>query len=272
MPPGRLALYAATLGVSLVSARAIAGRPPPLIWAVVLLAGYVALILSGVFILRWRVFVDAIVSGPRGARGVALTFDDGPDPVWTRRVLDTLDAHGVCATFFVISHKVEQFPDVVRDMLARGHAIGVHSYDHDRWFALRSSARVRADIARAVDVLARVTGVRPLLFRPPIGHTNPIISRAIDELDLVPVGWTVRGGDACAGATPGAVVARVRRGLRDGAIVALHDAPERGEREPVIVRTLPSILDAIAAARLAVVPLCTWVEAIHQGGDAGKTT
>ena len=272
MPPGRLALYAATLGVSVVSVMAITGHPPPLVWAVVLLAGYVALVLSGVFVLRWRVFVDAIVSGPRGTRGVVLTFDDGPDPVWTRRVLDILDAHGACATFFVIGHKAERFPDVVRDILARGHTVGVHSYAHDRLFALRSSVRVRADIALAVDVLERVTGVRPLLFRPPIGHTNPVIARAIDALDLVPVGWTVWGGDACSWATPGAVVVRVRRGLRDGAIVALHDAPERGGREPVIVRALPSILDAIAAARFPIVALGAWMEAIGQGGDAGKTT
>ena len=272
MPPGRLALYAATLGVSVVSVMAITGHPPPLVWAVVLLAGYVALVLSGVFVLRWRVFVDAIVRGPRGARGVALTFDDGPDPIWTRRVLDTLDAHGVRATFFVIGRKVEEHPDVVRDILTRGHAVGVHSYAHDRLFALRSPARVKADVELAVDILERATGVRPRLFRPPIGHTNPTIARVIDDLDLVTIGWTVRGGDACARSAPSAVQSRVRRGLRDGVIVALHDAPERGAREPVIVRTLPAILDAIAALRLDVIPLTRWVEALHQDGDEGSTT
>ncbi len=81
-----------------------------------MLAGYVTLLLLSVFVLRWRVFVDAIVQGPSGARGIVLTFDDGPDPVWTRRVLDVLDARGVPATFFVIGRKVEEHPDVVREM------------------------------------------------------------------------------------------------------------------------------------------------------------
>ena len=203
---------------------------------------------------------------------MALTFDDGPDPKWTRRVLDTLDARGARATFFVIGCKVQEHPDVVRDILARGHAVGVHSYTHDWLFALRSSARVRADVELAVDILQRATSVRPRLFRPPIGHTNPTIARVIDDLDLITIGWTVRGGDARARASPAAVESRVRRGLRDGVIIALHDAPERGVREPVIVRTLPAILDAIEAARLDVVPLARWVGPLHQDGDAGSTT
>lgn len=272
MPPGRLALYAATLGVSLVSLRAIAGRPPSLVWAVGMLVGYVALLLLSVFVLRWRVFVDAIVRAQRGARGVALTFDDGPDPIWTRRVLDMLDARGVRATFFVIGRKAEQHPDVVRDILARGHSVGVHSFEHDRLFALRSSARIRADVELSIDVVERATGVRPFLFRPPMGHTNPAIARVIDALDLVTIGWTVRGGDASARATPVEVESRVRRGLRDGVIIGLHDAPERGAREPAVVRALPAILDAIEAARLDVVPLGPWVQTRHQSGAAGNTT
>jgi peptidoglycan/xylan/chitin deacetylase (PgdA/CDA1 family) len=218
------------------------------------------MILTGVFALRLRVFVDAIVRGPRGARGVALTFDDGPDPEWTPRVLDALDAAGAKATFFVIGRKVEAHPDVARAIVERGHAIGLHSYAHDRLFALRGEERVRADLLRAMAVIEKIVGARPTLFRPPIGHTNPIIARVADKLDLTVVGWSVSGHDGVRGAKPARVAARVCGGVRDGAIVLLHDAAERGDHEPAGPRALPEILRAIDAANLSIVPLSTWTD------------
>jgi peptidoglycan/xylan/chitin deacetylase (PgdA/CDA1 family) len=115
-----------------------------------------------------------------------------------------------------------------------------------------------------------VSGRRPELFRPPIGHTNPIIARVVDALDLTVVGWTISGRDGVASARPGGVVARVQRDLRDGAIVLLHDSPERGDREPASVRALPSVLAAVAARGLRVVPLAGWVDAAQGGGAGGR--
>jgi peptidoglycan/xylan/chitin deacetylase (PgdA/CDA1 family) len=273
MPPARLALHAATAGVLGMTAFAILRRPPPLGWAALALAGYAALLLCGVFLLRLRVFADAIVRGPRDARGVVLTFDDGPHPRWTPRVLGLLSQHRVSATFFLVGRKVEQHPEIARAILAAGHAVGLHSYAHDRLFSLRGERRVRADLERGIAALERVTGRRPLLFRPPIGHTNPTIARVADSLGLIVVGWTIGGGDGVARARPEHVIARVRRAVRDGAIVLLHDAPEHGDREPAAVRALGAILDAIAAKRLEVVPVSRWLDArtLHSLGD-GSTT
>lgn len=260
MPFARLALYVATAGVLAMAGYAIAVRPPPLGSAALMLGGYAALVLGGVLVLRLRVFVDAIVRGPSGARGVALTFDDGPHPKWTPLLLDVLAKHGATATFFLVGRKAEAYPEVVRAILAGGHAVGLHSYAHDRLFALRGERRVRDDLERGMAALEKVTGSRPVLFRPPIGHTNPAIARVVDTLGLVAVGWTIGGRDGVARTRPEDVVARVRRDLQDGAIVLLHDAPERGEREPAALRALPRILDAIAAARLEVVPLSQWID------------
>ena len=136
-----------------------------------------------------------------------------------------------------------------------------------------ASARCAPILERGVASLERATGRRPRLFRPPIGHTNPIIARVVDDLGLTVVGWTVRGLDGMAGARADAVAARVRRGLRDGVIVLLHDAPEKGDAEPPAVRALPAILDAISAQGLDVVPLQAWMaDARPQSDDAGKTT
>ena len=260
MPPARVVVYLATLGVLVMTFRAVLVGPPPLELSAPAMMVYFALVLGGVFILRWRVFVDAVVRGPRGARGVALTFDDGPHPTWTPRVLATLAKHEAKATFFLVARKAEEHPDVVRAILDAGHAVGLHSYAHDRLFALRRERRVRADLERGIATLEKLTGSRPTLFRPPIGHTNPIIARVAAKLDLTVVGWSAAGHDGVATANAEDVVSRVRRSLRDGAIVLLHDAPETGNREPAAVRALPILLDALAAERLDVVPLAPWVE------------
>ncbi len=259
MPPARVIFYSATLGVLVLSARAVLASPPPLGVSLALLVGYFGLIIVGVLWLGLRVFADAVTRGPAGARGVALTFDDGPDPVFTPQVLDALDGAKVRATFFLIGRKAEANPEIVRDIVRRGHDVGLHSYAHDRLFAMRSPRRVRADLERGIRVLEQITGRRPEMFRPPIGHTNPGIVRVVDELDLAIVGWSVSGRDGLRGVLPEAVVARVRSGLKDGAIVLLHDSAERGDHDPAGVFALPAILTAIKELRLEVVPLQTWL-------------
>ncbi len=277
MPPARVALYAATLAVLVLTGRAVMVGPPPLGWSVLAGLSYLVLLLGGVFVLRWRVFADAVVRGPEGARGVALTFDDGPHPTWTPRVLAILAERKATATFFVIARKAEAYPELIKAMLEGGHAVGLHSYEHDRLLSLRRERRVRDDLERGIAVLQAITGTRPTLFRPPIGHTTPVIARVADALDLTVVGWTVSGHDGIALARVDHVVTRVRRDLRDGIIVALHDAPERGDREPAAVKALPAILDAVAAENLDVVPLEGWLgeseeSADHSAAAEGSTT
>jgi peptidoglycan/xylan/chitin deacetylase (PgdA/CDA1 family) len=259
MPPARALLYAATLAVLVMAARAVLIGPPRLASSLIALVLYVALVTVGVLVLRLRMFVDALTHGPREARGVALTFDDGPDPTTTPLVLDALDAAGVKGTFFVIGKKAEAHPEVVRDILRRGHAVGLHSYAHDRLFSLRSARAVRADLVKGIDAIAQITGVRPRLFRPPIGHTNPTIARVADELDLVVVGWSVSARDGTRRARAAEVVARVASRLEGGAIVLLHDAAERGDHAPTAPRTLREIVLAARENRLDVVPLGDWL-------------
>src|SRR6516162_11861324 len=107
MPPARAVLYAATAGVLAATGYSLLRHPPPVGWSALLLVGYSGLLVSSVMVLRLRVFVDAVVRGPRGSRGVALTFDDGPHPRWTPRILEILARRGVRATFFVVGRKVE---------------------------------------------------------------------------------------------------------------------------------------------------------------------
>jgi peptidoglycan-N-acetylglucosamine deacetylase len=259
VPPARIVFWAATLAGIGFAIYSVLTHPPALHVAVACSFAYGAVITIGVLFIRLRMFADAVVRGPEGVRGVALTFDDGPDPDTTREVLDMLDRRGVKATFFVIGAKAEKHPDVVREIIDRGHEVGVHSFAHDRLFSMRGAKRVRDDLERAVRTIENITKTRPVLFRPPIGHTNPTIARVADELDLVVVGWTVAARDGIASTKAEEVVARGDRGLEDGAIVAMHDAAERGGRKPAGVTALAGVLDAIEAKNLSVVPLSTFV-------------
>jgi peptidoglycan-N-acetylglucosamine deacetylase len=260
MPPARILFYAATLAGILFTIHAILKGPPSLIIALVASSAYVGIILCGVFILGLRMFADAILRGPKDAKGIVLTFDDGPDPVNTRKVLDILDKSDAKATFFVIGHKAEKHPDVVKEIVKRGHEVGVHGYAHDRLFSLRGSKRVRKDLEKAVKTLEKITKKRPTLFRPPIGHTNPTIARIADQLDLTVIGWSAAGYDGIKSAKPSFVASRVERLLDDGVIVLLHDAAERDDHEPVITKALPQILDAAKEKNLKVARLSDWLE------------
>lgn len=221
--------------------------------AIVLCAGYVLFVVLAVVFPRLRVFTRAVWRGPRDARGVALTFDDGPHPTHTRAVLEVLERHGARATFFVIGRKAAQHPDVVREIVARGHAIGSHSADHARTYTFRSVRALHADQEESERVLTEILGSAPRLYRPPFGLVNPRIGQMIDERQLVHVHWSVKAMDGIASATVERVVRRVAPGLRDGAIVLLHDAAERDDRVPVAIEALPAILDAMRARNLPAV-------------------
>lgn len=189
----------------------------------------------------------------RAGRRVALTFDDGPDPQRTPAVLDLLARQGVRATFFVVGARAEAHPELVRRMVAEGHVVGNHSYTHSWRFPLRSLDRTMEELCRTGEVLHRITGLRPRLFRPPFGVTNPTIARAVRRLGLDPVGWSIRSLDTM-GQSPERVAARILRRLHPGAVILLHDRCAGSERlvgllveglrsrglEPV---TLPELFD-----------------------------
>jgi peptidoglycan/xylan/chitin deacetylase (PgdA/CDA1 family) len=271
VPAARILLWVSTIGAIALAVRAIAFAPLPPALAVLLLCAYLALVLCGVFFMRLQMFADVFWRGAEGARGVALTFDDGPSPEHTPRVLELLAAAGARATFFVIGRKADAHPELVRAIADAGHAIGVHGYQHDRLFSMRRPAYVRTDLARAVRTIEEITGQRPVLFRPPIGHTNAIIAKEAAALELELVGWSVRALDGTAGARAERVAERVVAGLRDGAVVLLHDAAERDDRTPASVEALPRILDAMRERGLAAVRVDAWMdEEARRAADAGS--
>jgi peptidoglycan/xylan/chitin deacetylase (PgdA/CDA1 family) len=159
----------------------------------------------------------------RGRPGhVALTFDDGPDPRSTPRFLDVLEAHGVRATFFLLGESTQRHPGLSREIATRGHELAVHGWTHDYpwWPSVRRDVR---DLGRAADAVAAAAARWPRWYRPPYGIlTGGRLAAAITS-HLRPVLWSAWGRDWTAEATPDSVRATVRRDLRGGGTVLLHD-------------------------------------------------
>jgi len=185
-------------------------------------------------------------------RLVALTFDDGPDPEVTPRVLALLAAAGQRATFFCIGEKALARPDLVREILAGGHGIENHSYGHPNGFALGGPRRMAEEIARAQDAFARSGAGRPSFFRAPAGIQNPFLHGVLADAQLRLVSWTRRGFDTVS-RDAGRVSGRLIRNLRAGDILVLHDRFARGNR--VVLDALPPVLAALKQRRLQSVPL-----------------
>lgn len=184
---------------------------------------------------------------------VALTFDDGPDPDITPRVLELLDRHQARASFFVIGEKAAAQPQLVREIVRRGHSVENHSLRHSGFFGFFGLRALRREIAAAQETVAGITGRAPAFFRAPMGIRSPLLDPVIAAFGLHYVTWTRRGFDTVT-RDPQTVLARLKRGLRAGDILLLHDR-KTANRTPPVLSVLPALLDSLRAAGLKPVSL-----------------
>jgi peptidoglycan-N-acetylglucosamine deacetylase len=187
---------------------------------------------------------------------VAITIDDGPDPEVTPRVLELLARHGVRATFFCIGERVERHPELARAILRGGHSVENHSQRHRHSFSLLGPAGMRAEIARAQEGIARITGTRPRFFRAPAGLRNPFLEPALQRLGLRLTSWTHRGFDTV-NRDAESVHRRLCASLRGGEILLLHDghAARAASGAPVILEVLPRLIETLRSRRLQPITL-----------------
>lgn len=184
---------------------------------------------------------------------IALTFDDGPDPEITPKVLDILDSHQAKASFFVIGDKAAAHPELVREIVRRGHSIENHSLRHSNFFGFFVWAALRKDIGSAQQIIAGITGRAPAFFRSPMGIRNPLLDPVIARFGLRYITWTRRGFDTVA-VDSALVLERLTRQLSTGDILLLHDRRTRHQRA-MVLEVLPALLDRIAEAGLKPVSL-----------------
>jgi peptidoglycan/xylan/chitin deacetylase (PgdA/CDA1 family) len=208
---------------------------------------------------RDRLLGANLVRLPRSSREngfVALTFDDGPDPYVTPRVLDLLDRYGARASFFCIGQRATAYPDIVRDIVRRGHSVENHSHRHPHCFAFYLPHALKREIDDAQVAMESITGIKPRFFRAPMGLRSPGLDPVVVRSALLYVSWTRRGWD-CVSRSPAMVLRRITRSLVAGDVILLHDgscATTRGG-EPVVLAVLPQLLDHLASRRLHPVSL-----------------
>jgi uncharacterized membrane protein/peptidoglycan/xylan/chitin deacetylase (PgdA/CDA1 family) len=251
--PGGIGISRAHLTgmASLVLALALA--PFSLAAAVLPLVLFLVTCLIAPFSPTWSYFLETFSRGPTHQRRVALTFDDGPDPSTLGPLLEVLRREGVKATFFVVGKRVAEFPGGVARILAEGHTIGNHSWSHDPLLMLRGEDRLEREVRECQKILA-LQGVVPLVFRPPVGITNPRLPAVLRRLRLRCVTFRVRPLDFSNTRLEG-LAQRMLRRIAPGDLVMLHDVSPGPDRLENWLAEVREILAGLRTAGLAVVPL-----------------
>jgi len=160
------------------------------------------------------------------SKQLALTYDDGPNDPHTLGLLEVLAKHNVKATFFVIGRYVEQRPDIVREVLNAGHAVGNHTFSHPN-LIFASARQTRSQLHECQQAVTQAIGQHSPLFRPPFGGRRPGTFHIARSLGLVPVMWNVSGQD-WKGYSADEIKRRIRRQLRGGDVILLHDGSHLG--------------------------------------------
>jgi peptidoglycan/xylan/chitin deacetylase (PgdA/CDA1 family) len=193
---------------------------------------------------------------PSNANAIALTLDDGPDPVVTPQVLDLLDTYGARATFFLIGERARRYPALTREIVARGHAVENHSQKHVHTFSVTGMGALSREIDAAQRTLTELTGERPAFFRAPAGLRNIFLEPVLQKLDLRLAAWTRRGFDTRE-RNPEVVAERLLRDLAPRDILLLHDgdAATTSNGQAVLLSVLPQVFNAAANQGLSFVTL-----------------
>jgi peptidoglycan/xylan/chitin deacetylase (PgdA/CDA1 family) len=186
---------------------------------------------------------DVILRGPMNRREVALTFDDGPDAVFTPRILNVLRRTGVKGTFFVVGRRVQRYPRVFQRMLREGHEVGNHSWSHPR-MSRQLAGQVRRELRRASDEMNRVGNVRPRFFRPPYGALSETVIREAVREGYKIILWNVDSLD-WSGIPRTVVETNVLSHIRPGSIILMHSATGRGGNLQNTVLALPRIIQRL---------------------------
>lgn len=174
------------------------------------------------FSLRSGYHYPVICRGNSTEKSLSLTFDDGPDPVYTPVVLDVLKKHEVTATFFLIGSKLKGNEEQVKRMQEEGHLLGAHSWSHAYCFDFFPGRKIKKEFLRSNDLLREITGKTPLWFRPPYGVINPMVVKGLKNVYPHVIGWSLRSLDTVK-KNPGKVLDKLVKNLHPGAIILLHD-------------------------------------------------
>jgi peptidoglycan/xylan/chitin deacetylase (PgdA/CDA1 family) len=203
------------------------------LYSLLVLFIYSLFIAFGSYYMKANFFFKSIHSNKKG---LCLTFDDGPHPEHTPQVLDILASHNLKATFFVIGKQIEGNEAILQRMVAEGHVIGNHTWSHSNMTAMMLESTVDKEIKQTNEAIFKACGVKPIIFRPPFGVTNPRIGKAIKSNLMHSIGWDIRSYDTTAKSTDQLKTRILKEVDRGGSILLMHD------NRPIAAEVLDELL------------------------------
>ena len=222
--------------------------------AVIPLAGFLLLCLAAPFFPRFGFYLPVISKGTSGKKAVAITFDDGPDPLTTPLLLQLLLKRQIKATFFVTGQKAAAHPELIKELVQQGHLVGNHSYKHSYRMLFKTSPTIVEDIEAAQKVFYDF-GIRPLAFRPPAGITSPRLRSALLKTGMYLVNFSCRPLDG-GNRRINIIAKRILKRIRLDDIVLLHDIrPPDESLIPAWLNEIENLLAGIETKGLMVLPL-----------------
>lgn len=184
----------------------------------------------------------------KAARAICLTFDDGPDPVYTPAILEILAKYNAKATFFVLGEAAEKYPHLIRRIVADGHSLGNHTYSHAHpWLA--PEARARLEVTRTSRIIEEITGFWPRWFRPPYGRLRFAMRQQALMESMTTVLWNHSIIDWGVMGSPKGIQQRLNK-IAAGDIVLMHDGQRDHNRPDNLLRFLPSFLASLPEKQL----------------------
>ncbi|MDI6742731.1 MAG: polysaccharide deacetylase family protein [Smithella sp.] len=245
-------------GIALLSVSAVILFLSPLLAAAVSLS-YVLLCVVASFFPQSNYYLPVISRGNTGKNLVALTFDDGPTEPTTRQIMDLLDKYSVKATFFVSGVNALEHPDIIKEIIYRGHTVGNHSFHHNPFLMMGSYNYLYQEVLRANEVLKDM-GVNALAFRPPVGIISPKLPSVLKKLGMFCVTFSCRAFDA-GNRRVNNLSLRILKKVKADDIILLHDVlPDKSKSDAVLLPEIEKILQGLAAENLKVIPLADLID------------
>lgn len=209
---------------------------------------YSFIVFWGCYYVGSNFFIKIVCKATTEKKEIAISFDDGPAENYTQQILNILNTEKVKATFFCIGKRIAANEAILKQVIADGHIIGNHSYSHHFWFDMYSTQKMQDDLKQMDAAMERVTGLKPKLFRPPYGVTNPNLAKAIKKGGYTPVGWSVRSMDTVI-KDGKKLLDKINEGIKPGAVILFHDTSK------TTLDVLPEFIQEVKKRGYNIIPL-----------------
>ncbi len=209
---------------------------------------YSGIVFYGCYFVGSNFFIKIVCAANTDKKEISISFDDGPATNYTPAILQILKQENIKATFFCIGNRIKGNENTLRQIKEEGHIIGNHSYSHHFWFDMFSAEKMQADMKMMDDETEKITGLKPLLFRPPYGVTNPNLKKAIINGKYIPVGWSVRSMDTVI-KDEKKLLNKINLSIKPGAVFLFHDTSK------TTLNVLPEFIKEVKSQGYHIIPL-----------------